>query len=192
MLPADDEGTTFAHHVSKHSSLDEAGLRVSCTAAQVISLSKSRLAEFSRKRAEQQARLVDYATLAHAISENVEAQIFCLWARLCVYAYGRITPVLRSYLDEKCPRFAETVSSDKLTDLNDLEFWRMLRKWFDAQFFSHATAEGWNHALGYYTAANPAYKKATERWLITKRAVDSGTLTDMPLYEFWRDGQEQI
>jgi hypothetical protein len=64
----------------------------------------------------------------------------------------------------------------------------MLRKWIDTQVFARAAAEGWNHALGYYTAANPAYKKATERWLITKRAVDSGTLTDMPLYECWRDG----
>lgn len=153
-------------------------------------MSKSQLAEFSQQRAEQQARLVDPATLASAISENVEAQIFCLWARLCVYVYGRITPALRSYLDEKCPGFAETVSSDKSTDLNHLEFWRVLRNWIDTQVFGHATAEGWNHALGYYTAAHPAYKKANERWLKTKRALESGALTDIPLYEFWRDGDQ--
>ena len=55
----------------------------------VITSSKSRVAEFSRKRAEQQARLVDPGTLAHAVSQNVEAQTFCLWARLSVYMYGR-------------------------------------------------------------------------------------------------------
>jgi hypothetical protein len=154
-------------------------------------LSKSQLAEFSRERAEQQARFVDAVTLAHAVSENVEAQIFCLWARLCIYIYGRITPALRSYLDEKCPGFAETVSSEESRDIKDLQFWRMLRKWIDTHTFGRATAEGWNHALGYYTAANSAYRKANAHWLETKRALDSGTLTDMPLYEFWRDGEEQ-
>lgn len=125
------------------------------------------------------------------MSENVEAQIFCLWARLCIYIYGRITPALRSYLDEKCPGFAETVSSEESRDIKDLQFWRMLRKWIDTHTFGRATAEGWNHALGYYTAANSAYRKANAHWLETKRALDSGTLTDMPLYEFWRDGEEQ-
>jgi hypothetical protein len=153
-------------------------------------LPKSQLAEFSQERAEQQTRLVDPATLAHAVSENVKAQIFCLWARLCVYVYGGITPALRSYLDEKCPGFAETVSSEESTDINDLQFWRMLRKWIDTHAFGHARAEGWNHALGYYTAADPDYKKANERWLQTKRALESGTLTDMPLYEFWRVGKQ--
>jgi hypothetical protein len=67
----------------------------------------------------------------------------------------------------------------------------MLRKWIDTHVFGRATAEGWNDALGYYTAADPAYKKANERWLETKRALEGGTLTDMPLYEFWRDGEQQ-
>ena len=168
----------------------EPGLEYPVQRFQVITLSKSQVAEFSRKRAQEQARFVDPVTLAHAVCENVEAQIFCLWARLCVYVYGRITPALRSYLDERCPGFAGTVSSEESRDLNDLEFWRMLRKWFDAQVFGHATAEGWNHALGYYTAAHPDYKKADERWLNTKRALESGTLTDMPLYEFWRDAKQ--
>lgn len=155
-------------------------------------MSKSRIAEFSKERAAQQARLVDPGILAHAVSENVEAQSFCLWARLCVYIYGRITPLLRSYLDERCPGFAQTVSSGESRDLNDLQFWRMLRKWIDTHVFERAAAEGWNHALGYYTAANPAYKRASERWLETKQELENGTLTDIPLYEFWRDGEEQI
>jgi len=153
-------------------------------------LSKSQLADFSQELTEQQARLVDPGILAHAVSENVEAQSFCLWARLSVYIYGRITPLLRSYLDERCPGFAQTVSLGESRDVNDLQFWRMLRKWFDSQLFGRATAEGWNHALGYYTAANPAYKKVNERWLETKRALEGGTLTDLPLYEFWRDGEQ--
>jgi hypothetical protein len=105
--------------------------------------------------------------------------------------YGRVTPVLRSYLDERCPGFAQTVSWDASRDVDDLQFWRMLRKWIDSHVFGRATAEGWNHALGYYTAADPAYKKANEQWLETKRALEGGTLTDMPLYEFWRDGEQQ-
>ena len=133
---------------------------------------------------------MDPTALAQAVSENVEAQTFSLWARLCVYLWGRITPLLRSYLDEKCPGFAQTISSEQSTDLDDLQFWQMLRKWIDSQVFGRPTAEGWNHALGYYTAADPAYKKANDRWLETKRALESGTLTDVPLYEFWRDGKE--
>jgi hypothetical protein len=167
-------------------------VRVSCTASQVICLSKSQVADFSRQLAEQQARLVDSITLAHAVSENAEAQTFCLWARLCVYLCGRITPVLRSYLDERCPGFIQTLSLEGSIDVNDLQFWQMLRKWIDAHVFGRAKAEGWSHALGYYTTANPAYKKATERWLETKRALESGTLTDIPVYEFWRDGEAQI
>lgn len=153
-------------------------------------MSKLHLAEFSRERAEQEARLLDPAILAHAVSENVEAQIFSLWARLSVYIYGRITPVLRSYLDERCPGFAQTVSSEQSGDVDDLEFWRMLRRWIDTHVFERATTEGWNHALGFYTAADPVYKKAHERWLRTKRALESGTLTDLPLYEFWRDAEQ--
>jgi hypothetical protein len=134
---------------------------------------------------------VDPTTLAHAVSENVEAQTFCLWARLCVYICGRITPVLRSYLDERCPGFAQTVSSGESRDVDDLQFWRMLRKWIDTRVFGRAIAEGWNHALDYYTAANPAYQKAHERWSETKRALESGMLTEMPLYEFWREAEQE-
>lgn len=102
-----------------------------------------------------------------------------------------MTPVLRSYLDERCPGFAQTVSPEQSRDLNDIEFWRMLREWIDTHVFERATTEGWNHALGYYTAAHPAYKRANERWFKTKRALESGTLIDIPLYEFWRDGDQQ-
>ena len=150
-------------------------------------LSKFQLAEFSQQSAEEQIRLVDPATFAHAVCENVEAQIFCLWARLCVYLHGHITPVLRSYLDERYPGFAQTVATEESRDVNDLQFWRMLRKWIETYVFARATAEGWNHALGYYTAANSVYQRASDRWLETKRALESGVLTDMPLYEFWRD-----
>jgi hypothetical protein len=97
----------------------------------VITLSKSQLAEFSQELAEEQARLVDPAILARAVFENVEAQTFCLWARLCVYVSGRITPLLRSYLDERYPGFVQTVSSEQSTELNDLQFWQLLRKWID-------------------------------------------------------------
>ena len=72
-------------------------------------MSKSQLAEFSQELAEEQARLVDPATLARAVFENVEAQTFCLWARLCICVSGRITPLLGSYLDERYPGFAQTV-----------------------------------------------------------------------------------
>ena len=130
--------------------------------------------------------MVDPATLARSVLENVEAQTFCLWARLCVYVSGRITPVLRSYIDERYPGFVQTVSSEH-SELNDFQFWRMLLKWIDAQVWARATAEGWNHALAYYTAANCTYKKANDRWLKTKRALEDGVLTDVPLYEFWRD-----
>jgi len=157
-----------------------------------VKLSKSQLAEFSQQLAETQARLVDPATLARAVSENVEAQTFCLWARLCVYVYGRITPALRSYLDERYPGFAQTVSSQEPRDVDDLQFWRMLRKWIDTHTWARAAAEGWNHALGYYTAADSAYKKANDRWFETKRALEGGVLTEMPMYEFWRDGEEQV
>lgn len=98
-------------------------------------------------------------------------------------------PVLRSYLDERCPGFAQSVSLEESTDVNDLHFWRMLRKWIDAHVLERATAEGWNHALGYYTAADPTCNKATDRWLETKRALEDGRLTDLPLYEFWRNGE---
>ena len=158
----------------------------------MIALSKSQLAEFSQELAEEQARLVDPATLARAVFENVEAQTFCLWARLCVYVSGRITPVLRSYLDERYPGFVQTVSSEQSTELNDLQFWRMLRTWIDTHAWARATVEGWNHALAYYTAADSTYKKANDRWLKTKRALEGGVLTDIPLYEFWRDEEQHV
>jgi hypothetical protein len=135
---------------------------------------------------------VDPATLARAVSENVEAQTFCLWARLCVYTYGRITPVLRSYLDERCPGFAQTVSSEESGDVDDLQFWQMLRKWIATHAFGHAESQGWSDALGYYVAADPTYKKANQRWLETQQALEEGTLTDVPLYEFWREGEKNI
>ncbi len=153
-------------------------------------MSTSRFAQVARQRAEQQVRFVDPATLAQAVDENVEAQAFCFWARLCIYAYGRITPVLRSYLDERCPGFVDTVRGQKSPNLDVVAFWHMLQEWIETHVFERAVREGWRDALGYYTAAHPRYKKVSEQWSETQRALDDRTIADLPLYEFWRDEQK--
>ena len=109
--------------------------------------------QFARVRAEEQAKRVEPAVLEQAVKENVEAQTFCFWARLCVYVHGRITPLLRSYLDERCPGFIDTISSQDTADLNDVVFWQKLRDWMEMHLFARAPSEGWRDALAYYTAA---------------------------------------
>ena len=153
-------------------------------------MSRSRFAQVARQRAEQQVRLVDPATLARAVDQNVEAQAFCFWARLCIYAYGRITPVLQSYLDERCPGFVDTARGQKSSNLDAVAFWHMLQEWIEAHVFERAVREGWRDALGYYTAAHPRYKKVSEHWFETQRALDDHAMADLPLYELWRDEQK--
>lgn len=159
------------------------------TFSQAALVSRSQLAQLVRKRAERQARLVDPATLAEAVSENVEAERFCWWARLCIYAYGHVTPVLRSYLDERCPGFLETVHEEESKDLDEVAFWHMLREWIESHVFGRAMREGWRDALAYYTTADPGCKKAFDQWFQTKRALEDDILTEIPLYEIWRDEQ---
>ena len=158
----------------------------------MIALSKSQLAQFAQERAEQQARLVDPSTLAEAVDRNVEAQAFCFWARLCFCAYGRITPVLRSYLDERCPGFVRTVPARGSPDFDAVAFWQKLQKWVEAHVFGRAVREGWYDALGYYTAAHPRYRKVSEHWRETQQAIDTQKKAEIPLYEFWRDEGKAI
>ena len=145
--------------------------------------------QFARVRAEEQAKRVEPAVLEQAVKENVEAQTFCFWARLCVYVHGRITPLLRSYLDERCPGFIDTISSQDTADLNDVVFWQKLRDWMEMHLFARAPSEGWRDALAYYTAADSACQRANDRWSRTKRDLDHGTRLEIPLYELWRDGE---
>jgi hypothetical protein len=95
-------------------------------------MSRSRFAQVARQRAEQQVRLVDPATLARAVDQNIEAQAFCFWARLCIYAYGRITPVLQSYLDERCPGCVDSARGQEYRNVDAVSFWHMLQEWIEA------------------------------------------------------------
>lgn len=143
--------------------------------------------QFARERAEEQAKRVEPAVLEQAVKENVEAQTFCFWARLCVYVHGRITPLLRSYLDERCPGFIDTISPQDTADLHDIVFWQKLRDWMEMHLFARALREGWRDALACYTAADPACQRANELWSRTKRDLDHGTRLEIPPYELWRD-----
>lgn len=150
-------------------------------------LSKSKLAQFVKQRAEQQAQRVDPSTLAQAVDANLEAQKFCWWARLCIHAYGRITPILKSYLDERCPGFVQSVRTEASSDFDELAFWHALRKWIEDHVFERAVREGWRDALAYYTAADSRSNEASDHWLKTQQALDDDSLTEIPLYEIWRD-----
>ena len=146
---------------------------------------ESYLARFVERVAEEQARHVDPATLSAAIEMNIEAQSFCYWVRLSVFANRRITPVLRSYLDEKYPGFFEFACPEVPVD--DLAIWQALQDWISNHVFEKASIEGWRDALGYYTAATSSYKKVSDLWHTTQHALESGRLTSLPSYELWRD-----
>jgi len=94
-------------------------------------------------------------------------------------------------LDERCPGFLETVREKESNDLNELAFWHMLRQWIEVHVFGRAVHEGWRDALAYYTAADPRSKKTSDYWLKTQQALEDDILTEIPLYEIWRDDQPQ-
>ena len=146
---------------------------------------ESYLARFVKRVAEEQARHVDPATLSAAVEMNIEAQAFCYWVRLSVFAEGRITPVLRSCLDERYPGFSEFACSEGPVD--DLAIWQALQEWITTHVFQKAATEGWRDALGYYTAAAPSYRKVSALWHKTQDTLESGRLTSVPPYELWRE-----
>jgi len=154
----------------------------------IMTPAESYLARFAKRVAEEQARQVDPATLSAAIEVNIEAQSFCYWVRLSVFANRRITPVLRSCIDEKYPGFLECACSE--VPMDDLAIWQALQEWISTHVFDKAAMEGWRDALGYYTAAAPSYKKVSDLWHKTQDALESGRLRSVPPYELWRDSVE--
>src|ERR1035441_8531922 len=98
-----------------------------------------------------------------------------------------ISTKMQAILDERCPGFIGALTAYRESHSDEREFlWLRLIEWIDHNIFESANAEGWRHALGFYSARDPCLDRVREYWLRCDEAWRLQPPTELPSLDDWR------
>jgi hypothetical protein len=160
-------------------------------------LAKSRSAELDLRRrskqlAEDERGLVAPDRLAKTITEFIERRAFSYWLRLIVEIQGFVSEPMNAILQQRCPGFLEYSAAYSAEHPREPAFlWLRFIEWTDETLFHVPIAEGWRHALGYYSTRDPRMDRFRTYWKQCRRAWKLQPPASFPDFESWREAAFQ-
>jgi hypothetical protein len=158
---------------------------------------KSRNAELnlgqqSAQLAKDERELVSPERLAQTITEFIEWRAFSYWLRLIVETQGFVSDSMIAILQERCSGFLEYAAAYAKEHPREPEFlWLRFLEWIDKKRFHVPIADGWRHALGYYSTRDPRMDQLRVHWKHCRRAWKLQPPASFPDFECWREAAFQ-
>lgn len=151
---------------------------------QSVRESSTRLQNFARQRADEQARQVPWLRLQEARDHYIDWQEFCYWVRSIVESEGDVPGWLSEILRERCPGFLDPHQAAKRSRVRPVSL--QLEDWIDDHTFSYAKKDGWFSAITYYAVRDPRYRRAEACWTECVAKWKKSKPTQYPTLNEWK------
>jgi hypothetical protein len=146
----------------------------------------------SKQLAEDELAHVAADRLAQAITEFIEWRAFSYWLRLTIETQGFVSGAIIEILQQRCSGFLKYASAYAKEHPGEPEFlWLRFLEWADEKLFHIPIAEGWRHALGYYSTRDPRMDQLRRHWKQCRRAWKVQPPEPFPSFERWREASLQ-